>query len=135
MVKSTVRFPEEVLGIVQQHIDDGAFANKSEFQRFAVEYLLTELEDDYEPHLEEFDEIQREALDATATEAAEYIADADSSEFLRTAGQVRQAAVRGELETARELIDTQYPPSSPRAMLLDLIVEGATPHRSRTRDA
>jgi Arc/MetJ-type ribon-helix-helix transcriptional regulator len=131
MVKSTVRFPEEVLEIVQQHIDEGAFANKSEFQRFAVEYLLVQLEDDYEPLLEEFDEIRGEALGPTAPEATEYIDDADSSDFLRTAGRVRQCAVRGDLETARELIDTRYPPSSPKAMLLDLVVEGATPDRSR----
>ncbi|NKE37335.1 transcriptional regulator [Natronococcus sp. JC468] len=131
MVKSTVRFPEEVLEIVQGHIDDGAFANRSEFQRFAVEFLLSELEAEYEPLLEEFDEIRQEALEGGSPEAAEYISEADSSEFLRTAGRVRQCAVRGDLETARELIDTRYPPSSPKAMLLDLIVEGATPRRSR----
>lgn len=131
MVKSTVRFPEEVLDLVQQHIDEGEFANRSEFQRFAVEYLLTQLEDDYEPTLAEFDEIQQDALNAPEAGGSEYIHTADSSDFLRTAGRVRQCAVRGETETARELIDTRYAPDSPRAMILDLIVQGAAPTQAQ----
>jgi len=122
MVKSTVRFPEEVLDVVQRHIDTGEFANKSEFQRFAVEYLLTHLEDNYDPTLAEFDEIQQDALGTPESETAHK---AESSEFLRTASRVRQCAVRGDIEAAHELIDTRYAPDSSIAMMLDLIVQGA----------
>ncbi|SDR29297.1 ribbon-helix-helix domain-containing protein [Natronobacterium texcoconense] len=126
MVKSTVRFPEEVMALVQAHTDEGEFTNKSEFQRFAVEYLLTELEDDYEPTLTQFDEIRESALEDDDPEPAEFIQTAEPSEFLRTASRVRQCAVRGDVETAYELIDTRHPPESPKAMLLDLIVQGVT---------
>jgi Arc/MetJ-type ribon-helix-helix transcriptional regulator len=129
MAKSTVRFPEGVLALVEQYIDDGEFTNKSEFQRFAVEYLLVQLEEEYEPTMAEFDEIREDVLDTPDNDASEYIQTAESSDFLRTASRVRQAAVRGDLETAYELIDTRCAPESPRAMILDLVVQGAASTR------
>jgi Arc/MetJ-type ribon-helix-helix transcriptional regulator len=125
MAKSTVRFPEEVLAFVEQYIDDGEFTSKSEFQRFAVEYLLVQLEAEYEPTMVEFDEIRQDVLETSEADTAEYIETAESSDFLRTASRVRQYAVRGDIETAYELIDTRCAPESPRAMLLDLVVQGA----------
>ncbi|WP_306052050.1 transcriptional regulator [Natronococcus wangiae] len=121
-----------MLDVVEQQIDEGEFTNQSEFQRFAVEYLLTQLEDEYDPTLAEFDEIKQDALGTANPEAAEYIQTAESGDFLGTAGRVRQCAVRGDIETARELIDTRYAPDSPRAMILDLIVQGAATTQLRT---
>jgi Arc/MetJ-type ribon-helix-helix transcriptional regulator len=127
MAKSTVRFPEGVLAYVDQYIADGEFTNKSEFQRFAVEYLLVQLEAEYEPTMAEFEEIQQDVLETAEPDASEYIESAESSEFLRTASRVRQCAVRGDIETAYELIDTRYAPESPRAMILDLVIQGTAP--------
>lgn len=134
MVKSTVRFPEEVMALVQEHTDEGEFTNKSEFQRFAVEYLLTELEDDYEPTLTQFDDIRESVLGVDEPDPSEYIQTAESSEFLRTASRIRQHALRGDVETAYELIDTRHPPSSPEAMILDLVVQGARPDQPREEE-
>lgn len=117
MVKSTVRFPETVMDHVEGMVADGKFASKSEFQRFAVEYILSETSD-YEPEIVDFDEISSDVLEneAVIQEAPET---SSMEEFMEIAARVRQFAVRGEMGTAEEYIDTHYPPTDPRSMLLD----------------
>jgi hypothetical protein len=56
MVKSTVRFPQEVLDKVEQVVEEGTCSNKSEFQRFAVEYVLSKAAD-HDPDIVDFDKI------------------------------------------------------------------------------
>ena len=125
MAKSTVRFPEEVLDEVQSHIEDGKFTNQSEFQRFATEYVLCEMSDDYSPTVTEFDEILNEVFPQKTTGLDDTRIDEDPSGFLKTASRVRQFANRGDIQTATELIDNRYPPTSPEAMILDDIIKAA----------
>jgi Arc/MetJ-type ribon-helix-helix transcriptional regulator len=118
MVKSTVRFPETVIEQVEEMVKDGTFSSKSEFQRFAVEYVLSETTD-YNPEVVDFDAICNEIFpEKSVVQEAEPAADS-SNEFVETATRVRQYAVRGEIGTAKEYIDTHYPPTDPRSMLLD----------------
>jgi len=118
MVKSTVRFPETVMDHVEQMVEEGSFSSKSEFQRFAVEYMLSEVAD-YDPQIVDFDEICMEVLPKESViEEAETTPD-PSGEFIETATRVRQFAVRGDIDTAEEYIDTHYPPTDPRSLLLD----------------
>ena len=120
MVKSTVRFSETVMDRVEELVSGEEFSSKSEFQRFAVEYVLSEI-DDYEPEMLDFEDVRAEVF-PDRVERTEPAGEGDG-EFYQVAARVRQFALRGEIETARELIDTQYPATDPRAMVLDDIIE------------
>jgi Arc/MetJ-type ribon-helix-helix transcriptional regulator len=121
MVKSTVRFSETVMDRVEELVSGDQFSSKSEFQRFAVEYVLSEI-DDYEPEMLDFEAVRDEVFPDHAVGREEPEGDGDG-EFYQIAARVRQFALRGETETARELIDTRYPATDPRAMVLDDIIE------------
>ncbi|WP_262178081.1 transcriptional regulator [Haloarcula laminariae] len=121
MVKSTVRFPEAVMDRVEEMVEDDVFSSKSEFQRFAVEYVLSEL-GEYEAEMVDFEEIRSELFttDPATAEAGE----AELNEaFYENAARVRQYAVRGDIETAEAYIDTAYPVTDPRCLLLDDLLE------------
>ena len=121
MVKSTVRFPEAVMDRVEEMVEDDVFSSKSEFQRFAVEYVLSEL-GEYEAEMVDFEEIRGELFEpGPATTDAD---DAELNEaFYENAARVRQYAVRGDIETAEEYIDTAYPVTDPRCLLLDDLLD------------
>ena len=121
MVKSTVRFSEAVMDRVEELVSGDQFSSKSEFQRFAVEYVLSEV-DDYEPEMLDFEAVRDEVFPDQALGREEPDGEGDG-DFYRVAARVRQFALRGDVDTARELIDTQYPATDPRAMVLDDIIE------------
>jgi len=122
MVKSTVRFSETVMDRVEELVEGETFSSKSEFQRFAVEFVLSEI-DDYEPEMLDFEDVRDEVFaDSPPQRREEFVPD-DDAEFYQIAARVRQFAIRGEIETARDLIDTHYPATDPRSLLLDDIVE------------
>ena len=121
MVKSTVRFPEAVMDRVEEMVEDDVFSSKSEFQRFAVEYVLSEL-GEYDAEMVDFDEIRSELF--ASGPAANGHGDAELNEaFYENAARVRQYAIRGDIETAEEYIDTAYPVTDPRCLLLDDFLE------------
>ncbi|ESS08916.1 MAG: hypothetical protein A07HN63_01124 [uncultured archaeon A07HN63] len=122
MVKSTVRFSETVMDRVEELVDGDEFSSKSEFQRFAVEYVLSEI-DDYEPEMLDFDDVRDEVFPDHALGRDAEAGDEGDGEFYQVAARVRQFALRGEIDTARELIDTKYPATDPRAMVLDDVIE------------
>jgi len=133
MVKSTVRFPEKVMDHVEEMVAEGTFSSKSEFQRFAVEYVLSETAD-YDPEIVDFDEISAELLpQKSVIQEAEETSDS-MEEFLEIAARIRQFAVRGEIGTAEEYIDTHYPPTDPRSMLLDDLLIAYRPDTDSTPD-
>jgi len=130
VVKSTVRFPETVMDCVEEMVAEGVFSNKSEFQRFAVEYVLSEIED-YEPEMVDFNELRKEVFQhQPATNGAEMSPEINEN-FYENAARVRQFAIRGDIETAEEYIDTAYPVTDPRCLLLDDLLE---PYRQRETD-
>ncbi len=131
MVKSTVRFPEEVMDKVEAMVGEGACSNKSEFQRFAVEYVLSEAMD-HDPDVVDFDEICTDIFpDQTESDTGEVEpAFTGDDEFIQTAARVRQFGRRGEINTAEEYIDTHYSAADPRSMLLDDIL---TPYQTHAR--
>ncbi|GGL39409.1 hypothetical protein GCM10009037_23960 [Halarchaeum grantii] len=126
MVKSTVRFPEEVLDAVEELVERDLFTNRSEFQRFAVECILAQVDEEYEPQMLDYDELYSEVFPEESTDDPAGVPDAASmeEEFLQTAARVRQFAMRGEIETAEELVDTRYSPADPRALLLEDFLAG-----------
>lgn len=122
MVKSTVRFSEAVMDRVEELVSGETFSSKSEFQRFAVEFVLSEI-DDYEPEMLDFDDVRDDVFPDTSPLIGHEEVPEPGAEFYQIAARVRQFAIRGEIDTARELIDTHYPATDPRSLLLDDIVE------------
>ena len=132
MVKSTVRFPQEVIDKVEKVVDEGTCSNKSEFQRFAVEYVLSKATD-HDPDVVDFDTIR---TDIFPEQTENYIIEAEPGStgddtFIQVATRVRQFGRREEIETAEEYIDTHYPASDPRSILLDDML---APYRDQVRD-
>lgn len=107
---------------VEELVEGETFSSKSEFQRFAVEFVLSEI-DDYEPEMLDFEDVRDEVFPDTTTHRNQEFVPEDDAEFYQIAARVRQFAIRGETETARDLIDTHYPATDPRSLLLDDIVE------------
>ncbi len=122
MVKSTVRFSEAVMDRVEELVAGETFSSKSEFQRFAVEFVLSEI-DDYEPEMLDFEDVRDEVFPEASAHRRQDFVPEDDAEFYQIAARVRQFAIRGEIKTARDLIDTHYPATDPRSLLLDDIVE------------
>lgn len=120
MVKSTVRFPEEVITRIEQLVEGELFSSRSEFQRFAAEYVLSE-KTDYDPEMVGFETIRAEVFPDAEVPRAEPAAER-SDEFVETAARVRQLAARGEHDLAAEYLDNRYPPTDPRSMLLEDIL-------------
>jgi len=113
-------------------VEEGTCSNKSEFQRFAVEYVLSKATD-YNPDIMDFDEIWTDIF-AEQTERnmlnAEQASDGDDT-FIQIATRVRQFGRREQIQTAEEYIDTHYPASDPRSILLDDIL---APYRNQLPD-
>ncbi|MFB6168170.1 MAG: CopG family transcriptional regulator [Haloferacaceae archaeon] len=116
MAKDTVRYPDSVVAAIDERVEDGVFESKSEFYRFAAEYVLTLLSEAYEPQTFAFEELRRE-LGVDEQRRAD--ADDAADPFLATAAAVRQAALRGDAERAVDLIDERYDPTDREALLLD----------------
>lgn len=118
MAKDTVRYPDPVVAAIDEQVADGVFESKSEFYRFAAEYVLTLLAEEYEAQTFAFEELRRElAVDEQRRAAAGE--DGAPEPFLATAAAVRQAALRGDAERAVDLIDARYDPTDREALLLD----------------
>jgi Arc/MetJ-type ribon-helix-helix transcriptional regulator len=115
MAKDTVRYPDPVVAAIDEQVADGVFESKSEFYRFAAEYVLDLLDGEYEPQTFAFDELKRE-LPVEERRAAD---DGAPDPFLAAAAEVRQAALRGDAEAAAAAIDERYDATDREALLLD----------------
>ncbi len=92
-------------------VEEGTCSNKSEFQRFAVEYVLSKATD-HDPDIITFDDIRTEIF-AEQTEGEGDIPTAEPTSagddtFIQVATRVRQFGRREQIQTAEEYIDTQF---------------------------
>jgi hypothetical protein len=120
MVQETVRYSDSIVESVEEMVDEGIFDDKSKFYRFATESLLEQLEKDYEPEMLNYDDF----AEATQRNAETYTADQSAkSPFYQSAIAVRRHARRGEIKTAEEYIDTQYPSGQGEYLLLEALLD------------
>lgn len=130
MVKSTVRFPESVVGEIESLVESGQFESKSEFYRFSTDYALNQVLDDYEPETIDYEEIKAEVMPQAERELVGD-ADADHPPFFESVSFVRKLALRGNFSDAEDFIDHQYVPSDRHAVVLEELLrlyrEEATP--------
>jgi Arc/MetJ-type ribon-helix-helix transcriptional regulator len=133
MVKSTVRFPESVVGEIESLVEDGRFESKSEFYRFSTDYVLNQVLDDYEPETIDYREIKAEVMPererTLGTDERE-----EGPPFLESVSFVRKLALRGKFDDAEDFIDHQYAAGDRHAILLEEILRLYRSDRRR-RDA
>ena len=117
MVKSTVRFPEGVVEEIEALVEDGPFESKSEFHRFATDYMLQRLVEGYTPQTIDFEEIKTAALDEEGPDEP-----AAELPFFESVVMVRQYALRGQISDAEDFIDHHYAPADRHALLLEEVL-------------
>jgi len=121
MVKSTVRFPESVVGEIESLVEDGRFESKSEFYRFSTDYVLNQVLDDYEPETIDYREIKAEVMpERERTLGVDE--DREGPPFLESVSFVRKLALRGKFDDAEDFIDHQYAAGDRHAILLEEIL-------------
>jgi Arc/MetJ-type ribon-helix-helix transcriptional regulator len=118
MVKSTVRFPESVVGEIEALVEEGRFESKSEFYRFSTDYVLKQVLDDYDPETIDYEEIKAEVMPETEHELVTD-AETDGPPFLESVSFVRKLALRGKFDDAEDFIDHQYAAGDRHAILLE----------------
>jgi len=123
MVKNTVRFHEDVVDEIEGLVEEGVLESKSEFYRFASEYVLQRISTEYEPHMVDYDSVKAElGPDGPRTIGRSTESDADAVSgipFLESLAMVRKYALRGNLADAEDFIDHHYEDGERDAMLLE----------------
>lgn len=119
MVKNTVRFHEGVVEEIEALVAEGVLESKSEFYRFAAEYVLEQITDGYEPHMVDFSAVKAELMPADVTTIPDATPQEQAIPFLESVAIVRQYALRGEIADAEDFIDHHYEPNQPDALLLE----------------
>ena len=122
MVKSTVRFSESTVQEIESLVKEGVFESKSEFYRFASEYILEQLSDDYRPSTVDFEDIKADVF--PSDELIEPAEDGTSGlPFFESVATIRQFVIRGNPNDAEDFIDHHYSGSSRDALLLEELLE------------
>jgi Arc/MetJ-type ribon-helix-helix transcriptional regulator len=111
MTKETVRYPDEVVDAVEEVVEGGVFESKSEFYRFAAEYVLTTIRPAYDPQTIDFQEIR--------AEVHEHGGGGETGDFRDALLEVRRYGLREEYEDAEAAIDRRYDRDSVEGVLLD----------------
>lgn len=113
MAKDTVRYPDQVVAVIEELVADGVVESKSEFYRFAAEYTLQRIQPGYEPAMFSFGELRSElGVDADG-------GGTEPGAFLEAAAAVRRVALRGQYEAAETVIDERYAPTDREALVLE----------------
>jgi hypothetical protein len=121
MAKETVRYPDALVSRIEAFVNDSsAFESKSEYHRFASEFLLSLLEPDHEPSVLGYGEI----FDDLGTELEDVLGEpGDGGErFLETYIRVRRHLLHGEHDEARVVVDEMYDVTDREALLLDELI-------------
>jgi Arc/MetJ-type ribon-helix-helix transcriptional regulator len=145
MAKDTVRYPDTLVEEIGELVDEGVFESKSEYHRFAAEFVLSLLRPERDPSTFSYTELRRElemdercrALLSEADADADADGDGGAPEaFLAATVAVRRHALRGEYEAATTAIEAAYDPLDREAILLEELLgvyrTDGPPARSRS---
>lgn len=120
MVKNTVRFHEGVVEEIESLVDEGVLESKSEFYRFASEYVLARIADGYEPHMVDYESVKTDLLSEPAIiDPSTTSEPTDGIPFLESVAIIRRFALRGDLQDAEDFIDHHYEAGERDALLLE----------------
>jgi hypothetical protein len=122
MVKSTVRFPEGLVDEIETLVSEGKFESKSDFHRFASDYLLDDIVANYQPKTLDYGHVKAEVVPETQTIGA-----VDEPEgglpFFASVSTIRRYALRGAFRDAEDFIDDKYAPNERDALLLEELLD------------
>jgi hypothetical protein len=126
MAKETVRYPDALVARIETFVtDSSAFESKSEYHRFASDFLLSLLYPEHDPSVLGYSEIFN---DIEGDIAPGFDRDGGADErFLETYIRVRRHLLRGDLDEARAVVDETYDVTDREALLLDEVIGQARP--------
>lgn len=125
MGKETVRYPDSLVNRIAELVEaSDTFESKSEFHRFASDFLLTLVDPNHDPSVLGHREILQ-SLEAdrgqSLTPNDGRLGDADQS-FFNAYVQVRRHLLHGEVEMARTYVTDTFDQADPQALLLDELI-------------
>jgi Arc/MetJ-type ribon-helix-helix transcriptional regulator len=127
MPKETVRYPDALVAGVEAVVAEAdAFESKSEFYRFASDFLLSVLDEDHEPTVLGYGDIVTDleaSSDATLAPRSEGEGTA-TGPFLDAYIQVRRHLLYDDVEAARAVVAERYDATAREALLLDEVIGG-----------
>jgi Arc/MetJ-type ribon-helix-helix transcriptional regulator len=134
MAKETVRYPDALVAGVEAVVaESDAFESKSEFYRFASDFLLSVVDEDHEPTALGYGDIvsDLEATTGASLDRATEAGEATTGPFLDAYIQVRRHLLYDDVERARAVVAERYDATDREALLLDEVI-GRERHERRT---
>jgi hypothetical protein len=125
MAKETVRYPDALVSEVEAVVAASeAFESKSEFYRFASDFLLSVLDPAHEPSVLGYGDI---VADLESTTDGRLVPRDDGDEtatgpFLDAYIQVRRHLLYDDVESARAVVGERYEATDREALLLDEVI-------------
>lgn len=124
MAKETVRYPDALVARVEAVVAEvDAFESKSEFYRFASDFLLSVLDPEHDPTVLGYGDIVAELESVSGgrllPDAGE---DATTEPFLDAYIQVRRHLLYDDVEAARSVVADRYDATDREALLLDEVI-------------
>jgi Arc/MetJ-type ribon-helix-helix transcriptional regulator len=121
MAKDTVRYPDSVVEEIERVVEEHGLESKSEFHRFAAEFVLSLIDEGYETESFQFDELADELeLDPAAPPRA--LSDG-AVPFMDAFVTVRKHGLRGEYEAAETYIDDHFDGMDQASLLLEEVLD------------
>jgi Arc/MetJ-type ribon-helix-helix transcriptional regulator len=130
MAKDTVRYPDEVVEEVERVVEEHGLESKSEFYRFATEFVLDLVGEEYDTESFQFEELADE-LGLDPSRGQPRALSDGAVPFMDAFVTVRKHGLRGEYETAESYIDDHFDGMDQASLLLEEVLdryrEGAPP--------
>lgn len=125
MPKETVRYPDALVSGVEAVVAEaGAFESKSEFYRFASDFLLSVIDEGHEPTVLGYGDIVADlesSTDGRLTPRPEAEEEA-TGPFLDAYIQVRRHLLYDDAKAARAVVAERYDATDREALLLDEVI-------------
>lgn len=125
MPKETVRYPDALVAGVEAVVAEAdAFESKSEFYRFASDFLLSVLDEGHEPTVLGYGDIVADLESSTGSPLAPST-DGDepsTGPFLDAYIRVRRHLLYDDVEAARAVVAERYDATAREALLLDEVI-------------
>ena len=125
MPKETVRYPDALVAGVEAVVAEAdAFESKSEFYRFASDFLLSVLDEGHEPTVLGYGDIVDDLESSTGARLAPRVEadEAGTGPFLDAYVQVRRHLLYDDVEAARAVVAERYDATDREALLLDEVI-------------
>ena len=122
MAKDTVRYPDEVVEEVERVVEEHGLESKSEFYRFATEFVLDLVGEEYDTESFQFEELADELGLDPARGQPRALSDG-AVPFMDAFVTIRKHGLRGEYETAESYIDDHFDGMDQASLLLEEVLD------------